>query len=348
MPSSFSTPTPCSPLVRLDAAIAAWREAGRLGIDFDVIEAPDWYAEGLLLARFGKVPLVVHIHSPWHDPQPGVDSSSSRPSVIAGRIADWLERSAARHSYLVTCPSHDMARRLHARNWTGKVPTRARHHCVDLERWAAVAPVGQTGPVVAIVGTLQRLKGQEVLVRAAGRLAREHPDIRVLCIGRSAESDGAGRPYSGYLENLADHLGVTLALPGAVGHDELADLLGEVRVVAVCSHQETLSMAGLEAMAAGRPLVCTSSTGIAEMVGVSGAGAVVPPGDPEALAAALRPYVADAGLAARVGAAGRAAVQRDCSEAAGGAETEGVYATLAGSGRRMAFRTGRPAEITLR
>ena len=82
-------------------------------------------------------------------------------------------------------------------------------------------------------------------------------------------------------------------------------------------------------MAGGRPVVCTSNTGLAEILDGSGAGAVVPPDDPGALAAALRPYLADASLAAEAGTRGRELVRRICSPDRIAAERERCYLAVA-------------------
>jgi glycosyltransferase involved in cell wall biosynthesis len=62
----------------------------------------------------------------------------------------------------------------------------------------------------------------------------------------------------------------------------------------------------LEAMAAGRPIVLSARGESARLVEQAGVGIVVPPGDPEALAGALRRLQADAGARHRLGSAGRA------------------------------------------
>lgn len=72
-------------------------------------------------------------------------------------------------------------------------------------------------------------------------------------------------------------------------------------------------------MAAGRPVVVTSTTGVARFVRDAQAGEIVPPGDARALADAIRPYLVDPSRAARVGERGRLAVMRemDASKIAG-------------------------------
>jgi glycosyltransferase involved in cell wall biosynthesis len=67
----------------------------------------------------------------------------------------------------------------------------------------------------------------------------------------------------------------------------------------------------LDSMAAGRPVVVTPRTETRRIVEAAGAGVVTGGDEPEALAGAIEPLLADPSLAARLGAAGRAAVERD-------------------------------------
>jgi len=70
-------------------------------------------------------------------------------------------------------------------------------------------------------------------------------------------------------------------------------------------------MSILEAMAAGLPVVATSVGGVPELVLDEETGLLVPPGDAEALAAALRRVLEDAYLRRRLGSAGRERAQRE-------------------------------------
>jgi glycosyltransferase involved in cell wall biosynthesis len=79
-------------------------------------------------------------------------------------------------------------------------------------------------------------------------------------------------------------------------------------VFALSSVAEGMPITLLEAMAAGLPVVATDVGGVASMVEAGVTGTLVPAGDPHALAAALRAYVADEELRCRHGGAGRARV----------------------------------------
>jgi len=72
------------------------------------------------------------------------------------------------------------------------------------------------------------------------------------------------------------------------------------------SREEGLPISVLEAMAAGLPVVASRVGGIPELVVDGETGLLVPPRDPQAMAAALRRLVDDPDLRRRLGAAGRA------------------------------------------
>ncbi|HEX7163827.1 MAG TPA: glycosyltransferase family 4 protein, partial [Trebonia sp.] len=84
--------------------------------------------------------------------------------------------------------------------------------------------------------------------------------------------------------------------------DDVADLLAAADLCVLPSRWEGSPFTGQEALRAGTPVVATRVGGIP---GVAGEGAVllVPPGDPGALAAAVRSVLTDAALAARLRAA---------------------------------------------
>lgn len=83
----------------------------------------------------------------------------------------------------------------------------------------------------------------------------------------------------------------------------LAALLASAEVMCVPSLYEGFSLPTVEAMSCGTPVVASRAGALPEVVG--DAAVLVPPGDPEAIAAAVRALLDDEGERARLGAAGR-------------------------------------------
>jgi glycosyltransferase involved in cell wall biosynthesis len=96
---------------------------------------------------------------------------------------------------------------------------------------------------------------------------------------------------------------------------------------------EAMPLSVLEAMAAGLPVVATDVGDVARAVLDGVTGHVVPPRDPEALAAALEPLLTDAGARRRMGGAGRARVVERFSGEVTAARVSQLYAEVAGAGR---------------
>jgi glycosyltransferase involved in cell wall biosynthesis len=180
---------------------------------------------------------------------------------------------------------------------------------VDVAAFADVGPatrdavrrawgIGAEATVVLVVGALEERKGHAVLLDAARRLRPSRPDLRLVFCG-----DGSARQR---LETAAAKLGGTVVFAGF--RSDVAACLAAADVVALPSLHEGLGVAALEAMAAERPVVASRVGGLAEVIVEGETGALVPPGDTEALARAVDRLAADPSLRARLGAAGRARV----------------------------------------
>jgi glycogen synthase len=293
---------------RLVSAVSCRLEQARLRVPFDVIEVADFGAEGLFLGVGRRKPLVAHLHGPlklthrYSGVEPGRDT----------RLADWLERMAVARADLVTSPSDLVSRDLRDARWLRGGPARTVRNPIDLEQWADIPPVKDARPLVLAVGRVEPLKGPDVLVRAAVTLTKEAGAVEVVFIGRSS-GEREGLQYRDWIRKLVAETGAPCRFVDQVPRSELRHWYAAARVVAVPSLYETLSMAGLEAMASGRPVVCSSSTGVAELVAGSGAGAVVPSGSAHLLARALLPYVLDPEVARVAGERGRRLMRETCS-----------------------------------
>ena len=100
---------------------------------------------------------------------------------------------------------------------------------------------------------------------------------------------------------------------------------GRRAVVAIASQWETFSNVALEAMAAGRPVVITSTAGPCDLVERARAGTVVAADDPAALARALDRFLRDPEEAAATGRRGREFVVNELAPAANATRREAAY-----------------------
>lgn len=155
--------------------------------------------------------------------------------------------------------------------------------------------------VVASMGRISDWKGQDVLVRAfADPLLSE--------IGAVALVAGDAAPNQQHFEVELAGLVSSLNLDGRVRllgfRDDVDVLLAAADAVAVPStYPDSLPNSAIEAAAAALPVVATDTGGQREIVGDGVTGRIVPPGDPHALARALRELADDPPTVAQLGRA---------------------------------------------
>jgi glycogen synthase len=314
---------------RLEGAFSSYLELRRLGLDIDVVEAPDWRAEGLAISLVGGHPTIVHLHTPLLIV--GRENPTSFEWSRDRRLAASVERTAIRKADLATSPSHLLAEDLAREGWLDNLELRVIRYPVDVQPWSSVPSPEAARQRVLAVGRLEARKAPEVLVRAAALLSRELPELEVTFVGRSGLRNGGS--YKDWVVNLAHELSVSCRFVEEVPRNELVEWYGSSRVVVIPSRYDNFPYAGLEAMAAGRPLVCTDATGTAELIAGSTAGQVVPRNDPEALARALGPYLLDPASAVRAGLEARSLVEQHCSPNRIAEEREACYREAIGRWR---------------
>lgn len=176
------------------------------------------------------------------------------------------------------------------------------------------------GRIVVVTSADVPLKGLLVLLDALAKLRVERPDAHLVCIGRAKPNGPTDRRLSelGLRDSVTFRNGLT--------QEELVALMQSAEVAAVPSFYEGFCLPAVEEMACGVPLVATRVGALPEIVGSDeAAGLLVPPGDPEALAAALGRLLDDPELRGRLGAAGRRRVQERFTWRAAAAGTADWY-----------------------
>ncbi len=215
----------------------------------------------------------------------------------------------------------------------GRPPaTRTLLHGVDADgvpRGAAARAVARERLGLAdddlVIGTVANLtpkKDQMTLLAAVDRLRAQHPSA-VLCLVGSGPLEAELRA-----EARRRGLGATVRFLG--GRDDVQELLPAFDVFTLSSRFEGLPISMLEAMAAEVTVVVTAVGGIPEAITDGHDGRLVPPGDPDALAAAYAEVLGNRALGARLAAAGRERVVADFSIDRAVEVTAGAYEQLLG------------------
>jgi glycosyltransferase involved in cell wall biosynthesis len=186
--------------------------------------------------------------------------------------------------------------------------------------------VGPAVPLVGIVARLVAIKAHEVFLAAAAAVARQMPSSLFVVVG-----DGDRR---GELEGLARQLGVAERTRFLGWRRDLDRIYADLDVVALCSRNEGSPVSLIEAMAAARPVVATRVGGVADLVEDGVAGCLVPPGDADALAAAIAALLGDRERAQAMGEAGRKRVDPAFGAERLVADVERLYTDLVERARR--------------
>ena len=185
------------------------------------------------------------------------------------------------------------------------------HNGVDLALFnpstdrTALAEFGfaEDDPVVGIVAGLHPWKDHATLLKAARIVIDKMPDAKFLIIG-----EGVTRPQ---LERLCTDLQIRSNVTFTGARHDVAQLLSAIDVFALTSTTEAFPISLLEAMACGRPAVCTDVGGVPELLKDGETGCLVPPKDPQQLASRLAGLLSDRDTARRMGRAGRKRVEAE-------------------------------------
>jgi colanic acid biosynthesis glycosyl transferase WcaI len=281
---------------------------------------------GWVASRVRRCPMVFNIQDVFPDAAIETGAISNRTIIAA---ASWLERVSYQAADAVTVLSDDLRDNVVAKLGAGGT-VHVIPNFVDTE---AIVPADRAtpyraelglgdGPVVLYAGNVGFSQSLELVLAAA----RELPEVVFLING-----NGAARSS---LEAAA--LGLTnVRFADYIAPERLSELLatGDVHVVPLRSGLGRVSVPSktYSIMAAGRPVVASidEGTAVPVILAESGGGVSVAPDDAAAFTEAIRELVSDPERARRLGALGRAWVERNASPAAVGAAYDELVRSLA-------------------
>lgn len=224
------------------------------------------------------------------------------PWTLVGRLGGYYDLKYYRRCDHLVGNTRDIVRWIAAQGWPADRVQYLPNFAADL---AGAAPAELPGATrLLAMGRLHRNKGFDVALRALALLPGAHLSIA-----------GEG-PERGALETLARELGVADRVAFLGWRSDIGALLAGCDVFVCSSRHEPLGNIVLEAWSATRPVVAAAAQGPSELIADGETGLLVPVEDAEALARAIGALTADPQRATRIAQAGRAAYERDFTEAA--------------------------------
>jgi starch synthase len=291
-------------------------------VDADVAHAHTWYADmaGLWIRTLHRIPLVVTLHSmeplrPWKADQLG----------SGYLLSSWIEKTAVEAADRVIAVSNKMRDDILEHFETDPARVVVIHNGIDPDRFRRtdkrehLERLGVKSPYVLFVGRITDQKGIFHLIEAAQSLP---PGVQVVLCASAPDTPEIEERLRGAVATMRNVLWIN----EMVKHEVVTQLYSHAAVFCCPSVYEPFGIINLEAMACETPVVASAVGGILEVVVDGETGVLVPPANPDALAAALTRLLNDPDARRRMGQAGRKRVEAQFSWASVAERTERVYA----------------------
>lgn len=271
--------------------------------------------DGLLAAVGARRPVVCHVK--------GFEKYGSRERWLSRRVDVLVCMTEA---LLAHCRASGLRPRQARVVYDGVDPSWLRPQR-SREEVRAELGLPPQAPCVVLSGNVQPWKGQHVLVEAASRLRHAIPELRCLIVGGIHR---AGEEYARELKRLCTAHGLAEQVIFTGFRKDVVDVVNAADVVVHTSvRPEPFGRVILEGMLLGKPVIAAGAGGVPELIEDGRTGILVPPGDAEALAAALKRVLADPEVAAALGQAGRVSAEQKFSLRNQIQQMEEIYESLA-------------------
>ena len=284
----------------------------RAGRSLDVIESEESFGWTAGLDKRTRPALVLTLHGPWL-----VHGSFAGQSAIAGPFRDRVraEGNGLRRADLLIAPSRDVLDKSRHYYRLDGLPTVVIPYAMPVQAREARWKLEECSlDDLLFVGRFDRHKGGDTVIDAFAQAAQKLPSLRLTFAGPDRGlQDREGRAWS--LPAFVEH-----RLPGAVERGQVR-LLGQctpaqlepLRLKALatlsCSRWENLSLAAMEALATGCPLIAADRGGISEHIQHGRNGMLFEAGNAERLAECILKLRRDPARAAVMGSAAADTVQ---------------------------------------
>ena len=293
----------------------------RLRIDLIHANSPRVAYHSGLAARIAGVPHITHVrdysNSPFFSPYKAfflnsisdrfiVISKATRSAITRHRLVQDQKIRLIYNGLSSIMPSYDISQKQQLRREFG---------------------MDDRFPLLAVVGNISNLKGQEEVIQCLPSILAHYPNARLLLVGQPIDADG--QAYLGRLKELIHSLGLEEHI---IFTGFRSDVLLIIASIDCLIHTPTLPEAFgrvlLEASAQEIPIVASNIGGIGEIVLDGETGILVRPGQSNEIANAVCSLLSDHNLCIRLGQAAGKRVRRDFTITRYVSQIQAVYEEL--------------------
>ena len=147
--------------------------------------------------------------------------------------------------------------------------------------------------IVGVLGRLDRLKGQDILLRAVPEVMKQHPNVLFLVAGDETAGEHG---YKKYLLDLCRSLQIERYVKFLPFTEDVPQLIAALDVFVLPSFSETFGLIVVEAMAMERPIIATNTGGVPEIITNGKTGLLIRPKDANEVARAIHRVLTDTAL----------------------------------------------------
>jgi glycosyltransferase involved in cell wall biosynthesis len=156
-----------------------------------------------------------------------------------------------------------------------------------------IPPGGNNGGVITYLGHLVVGKGLVELVEAMRVVMKGNTQVRLKLVGKAGPGPGGVGDMRQYIQNRLAEFSTRVEIPGPIAREQIPELFRETDIVVLPSHWETFGIVCVEAMAAARAVIGTTSGGMSDLLGHGEVGLLVPPFRSAALSRAILDLLKD-------------------------------------------------------
>jgi glycosyltransferase involved in cell wall biosynthesis len=230
--------------------------------EFDIVEAPEWGAEGFVQSFSKRLPLITRLHTPLFL----IKRLYNQKMDNSAKIINFLEKTQTKNICGITSPTVALAKKV------------SKHWNIDLARITVIPNGIDIEKIISIeikqnsmdsdyllyIGRLEQRKGVHILAKALPGVFERNPNLKMVFIGKDM-TYGSGTMKEFILDVNREYQ-ENLIFTGFVPDDEKYSLIKYSKFVVLPSLWENFPYTCLESMALGKAIIATKGSGYNEII----------------------------------------------------------------------------------